>query len=70
MEADKGRGQGCLFCSDLAPSLLQPFTHRLQLLHSIFTHVHAPGLLHLHVAQVLDGEGEGERETSTVINDS
>ena len=58
MEADRGCGQGCLFCSDLAPSLLQPFTHRLQLLHSIFTHVHPPGLLHLHVAQVLGGEGK------------
>ena len=56
MEADRGCGQGCLFCSDLAPSLLQPFTHRLQLLHSIFTHVHPPGLLHLHVAQVLGGD--------------
>lgn len=43
-------------------------THRLQLLHSVFTHVHPPGLLHLHVAQVLGGEETGGQESSTVIN--
>lgn len=35
-------------------------TYRFQTLDCILTDVHAPGLFHLHVAQVLQGT-EGER---------
>lgn len=41
-------------------------TYRLEPLHCVLADVHPPGLLHLHMSQVLQGTEAGERVSDAV----
>lgn len=61
---------GWLVFNSLFPGSMEGFsreTYRLQPLHCILADVHASGLLHLHMSQVLQGRETGRERVSNAV---